>query len=520
MLLTKSVIMKWGKRNKKWYINKGYVLTKLGEEFEVKVEDLTNASTALVDIECDGICNTILTNVPWYNYTKLVREDGKYYCRKCGVQLFAKEKTRKIKLENGLSLEEWCIKNDHNDMLKNWDYELNDCLPNEINYGTAKKYYFKCERGLHTSELKWIYNAIGHQTYKIECDQCKSFEQWCIDNNRQDVLDRWDYELNNKIPIETHSGSHNKYYFKCPRGLHKSESKRIKSFTNGQEGSMDCKKCNSFAQWGIDKFGEDFLEKYWDYGKNINIAPWDIDKSCAKNVYIKCQEKDYHGSYDITCCNFVSNKRCPYCNNHHGNVHVLDSLGTLHPEVLVIWSDKNNKSPYEYSSFAHLKVYWKCLKGIHYDYKRNIGNSTTYNFRCPECEYSKGEESIANNLIKKEFIKISQEDFEQLFEIDKYNKYYYISQKTFDGLIGLGCGNLSYDFYLPKYNLLIEFQGEQHERYIPGFHKTIEDFEKQVEHDMRKREYAEQNNYNLLEIWYWDFDKIEEILKTEVFNIG
>jgi len=38
----------------------------------------------------------------------------------------------------------------------------------------------------------------------------------------------------------------------------------------------------------------------------------------------------------------------------------------------------------------------------------------------------------------------------------------------------------------------------------------------QQEHDRRKREYALYNNINLLEIWYWDFNRIEEILQTEL----
>lgn len=29
-----------------------------------------------------------------------------------------------------------------------------------------------------------------------------SFKQWCLDNNRQDLLLRWDYELNEKAPSE------------------------------------------------------------------------------------------------------------------------------------------------------------------------------------------------------------------------------------------------------------------------------------------------------------------------------
>lgn len=86
-------------------------------------------------------------------------------------------------------------------------------------------------------------------------------------------------------------------------------------------------------------------------------------------------------------------------------------------------------------------------------------------------------------------------------------------------MLGLGNGNLSYDFYLPDYNLLIECQGIQHESWRKNW-ITKEDFEKQLEHDRRKREYAKKNNINLLEIWYYDMDNIENILieKLQIKN--
>ena len=49
-------------------------------------------------------------------------------------------------------------------------------------------------------------------------------------------------------------------------------------------------------------------------------------------------------------------------------------------------------------------------------------------------------------------------------------------------------------------------------KYCKGFHKSKKDFERQQEHDRRKKEYALQNNIELLEIWYYDYDNIEEIL--------
>ena len=102
---------------------------------------------------------------------------------------------------------------------------------------------------------------------------------------------RWDYELNNCKPNEINCNTEKRYYFKCLRGIHKSETKQINIFTIGFNGTMNCKTCNSFAQWGIDNLGEDFLKKYWDYEKN-KISPWKIAKGSNKpKVFIKCQKK-------------------------------------------------------------------------------------------------------------------------------------------------------------------------------------------------------------------------------------
>jgi len=464
MLLSEEVEIKWNSKNKQWYESKSYIFTKINDIFRVKIKDLSKCSSAIVEIKCDceDCKNTsYLRFITWKDYQKHVQYNGKYYCKKC-LRLYKDNNNKTSKSKNNVK-------------------------PKSKNIVELK-----------TKNIK------------------KSFEQWCIENNHQDVLNRWDYYLNNCKPNEVTYSTNNKYYFKCPRGLHKSELKKIQSFAQGEKGSMNCKMCNSFAQWGIDNVCENFLEEYWDYELNI-IDPWKMSKGDIKKIYIKCQEKNYHGSYDIISRNFSGKRcRCPYCSNRHGRVHILDSLGTLYPQVLNIWSDKNKKTPYEYSPFSTQKIYWKCPEGIHDDHYRDINRSNRVNFRCPECEYSKGEERISNWLINNEFNKLVEEQFNILNDLEKKKYKYYIPQKEYDGLVGLSKGNLSYDFYLPNYNLLIEYQGEQHEKYISYFYKSKKDFEKQLEHDLRKREYAQNYNIKLLEIWYFNYDNIETILEKEL----
>ena len=114
----------------------------------------------------------------------------------------------------------------------------------------------------------------------------------------------------------------------------------------------------------------------------------------------------------------------------------------------------------------------------------------------PKLSYSEGENKIAK------------------FLRDNNIKFY--EEYSFPNLFGTGGGLLRYDFYLPKYNLIIEFNGLQHREFIQYFHKTHEEFERLKEHDKRKRIYALEHNIDLLDIWYYNEDNIEYILKNHL----
>lgn len=108
---------------------------------------------------------------------------------------------------------------------------------------------------------------------------------------------------------------------------------------------------------------------------------------------------------------------------------------------------------------------------------------------CPRCKKfnSKGELAIKKIL-------------------EKHNISYQ-QQKRFENLSAL----LSFDFYIPKNNILIEFQGEQHFHPISHFGGESK-FLKQQENDNKKRQYCKENKYSLLEISYKEIDDIENIL--------
>lgn len=106
---------------------------------------------------------------------------------------------------------------------------------------------------------------------------------------------------------------------------------------------------------------------------------------------------------------------------------------------------------------------------------------------CPYCEKTK---SLGESRIEK-FLRINNIQFR--------------TQERF-----LQCKDklcLPFDFYLPQFNICIEFQGEQHYN-----EASLLWSEQLIRHDEIKRKFCKDNGILLIEIPYYDIDNIEKYL--------
>ena len=343
----------------------------------------------------------------------------------------------------------------------------------------------------------------------VECTNCchkyeNSFAYY-IQQELQEPLNKyWDWEKNDLNPYCISNGSSTKYiWIKCTKkDYHGSYKTTVCGFIRGgrcpyctsKGGKVHPK--DSFGQWLIDTYGEDAIKKYWSFKNTLN--PFEISKNNNKKVWMLCQEHDYHndyGGYKTKASHFVRGRRCPYCINR--KIHPKDSFGALYPEKAKYWSLNNKKSPYEVASYTNKKYKFICEKcGKEFEKVLNSLNQKDIGVVCKDCNNSQLEDNTKNIL-------------------NKYN-ITYEREFTFDGLIGIGGQSLRFDFYLPDYNLLIECQGIQHKEWQETW-ITKDGFERQLEHDRRKRAYAEKHNINLLEIWYYDINNIENILIEKLY---
>ena len=292
-----------------------------------------------------------------------------------------KEKSLGFKYPECLEL--WSDKNE----LSPYDY-----FPRE-----KTKVWWKCHNGLHDDYLR---SCDGSTAKNYKCPKCntkkqqesykyrlnETFESFCIANDLQELLNLWDYDLNNikSNEIGPHS-TKQKIWFKCPKGLHGSHLVNINSLCRTVEKAREmnvCIGCNSIGQAIIDKYGKKYLDLIWS-DKNKK-SYFEIPRCGTTKIWLRCINNEEHQDYDLYPGNFFKTHTCPYCVGKR--VCYTNSLGYIYPKSVERWSDKNKLTPFDYMPNSKEKVWFKCENNKHADYLRRITNaSNLYDFRCPEC---------------------------------------------------------------------------------------------------------------------------------------
>lgn len=78
MIIDQMVEMTWNGRNKKYYIEKGYNFTKIGDKFKVNTDDLARTSKVKVVVVCDT-CNCSKYTISYYAANK----SSEHVCKSC-----------------------------------------------------------------------------------------------------------------------------------------------------------------------------------------------------------------------------------------------------------------------------------------------------------------------------------------------------------------------------------------------------------------------------------------------------
>lgn len=195
-----------------------------------------------------------------------------------------------------------------------------------------------------------------------------------------------------------------------------------------------------------------------------------------------------HGIFKQLANNHLNGSICPKCRNEKLSLKFRSSL-----DYFIKKANEKHENIYEYKNVNYIngntKITINCkIHGLFLQTPNNHLNGAG----CPKCKESKGERKIHTFLNK--------------YNID------FIREYTIDNCRSNLNKILSFDFYLPKYNLLIEYDGEQHYQSV-DFFGGEKSLERQREIDLTKIKFAIENKYYLLKMPYLIYDDIDSTLK-------
>lgn len=272
-----------------------------------------------------------------------------------------------------------------------------------------------------------------------------SFEQWCLDHDREKWLELWDGDKNGISPSEVSWGSEKHFYFKCSRGIHDSELKQICVLTKNR-ADISCKKCRSIGQWLLDNYGADGISMYWS--ENNTLDPFDVCYSSNKEVLFKCNIGNQHPDYPMMPGTFTGQGcRCSVCINRK-IIPGINDVATTHP-----WTIKhflNSVDATTVCAGSKQLMRFKCpLCG--YKYERSMEKAIRFKCSCRRC----GDKVSYPNKFVCMFLS-------QLMALKNIP---FESEKTFDWSKNVGddVKRRVYDFFIDICEpIIIEVHGEQH----------------------------------------------------------
>lgn len=197
-------------------------------------------------------------------------------------------------------------------------------------------------------------------------------------------------------------------------------------------------------------------------------------------------------------CHVVQGCGCPACANYTNNLSNEQRKQMWLKKCKEKFNDR-----FDYSKFDYVNNDTKGMiycREHHYSFMVSPDTHIRGAGGCPYCVGSIGEVHIRTWLENHHI------SFEPQFKIPNENLF---CKRQY----------LCVDFYLPKQNMIVEMNGEQHYMYIRHFHSTKGDgwsFEDQQVRDETLRTYCKEHRISLLEIKYDQIDDIPSILAKAV----
>ena len=319
-----------------------------------------------------------------------------------------------------------------------------------------------------------------HKFFK--CNECVKKEQSIRNSIPYEIAVKRVEEKGYKLltPKEKYKKFNSKYEIECPNGH------IYKQNLNDLYMGHGCKKCASKRNSEKQRLNYEYVkDKINEFGFKLLSNDYKNTDEKLKVKCNKCGEIFYP-----TFHNLQKGSGCPKCYDKLRSTSCIIPYEERLEYVKAFGYDII--TPKERYVNGAQKILLKCNHGHIYETTLNDFNDGR---RCSKCNQSKGEIRI------KEYL--------------KNNNINFIEQYKFDNCRAKR--KLPFDFYLPLFNILIEYDGRQHYEISKHF-GGIDAFIGTKVRDTIKNIYCNENNIKLIRIPYWNFNNIEIILNEKIIN--
>ena len=254
--------------------------------------------------------------------------------------------------------------------------------------------------------------------------------------------------------------------------------------SNHLQGKTGCPKCRREEQAINSHYTtEQFIEK----AREVHGQKFNYEKTVYTGTYnditIICP---IHGEFQQRATTHLNSYGCNQCAMDSIKKHNKKSTKQFIRECEEVHGKR-----YDYSKISYVNAYTP-IEIICKEHGSFWQTPTHHlrGYRCPVCQESKGEFRVRTYLETKGI------EFEK--------------QKTFEKCVNIK--PLKFDFYLPKENVLIEFDGEQHFQ-AKDFFGGVEALLENHKLDRIKNKFTIENNIPMLRIKYTDLKNIEILIE-------
>lgn len=337
--------------------------------------------------------------------------------------------------------------------------------------------------GIKTNGKNSCYDCKGNKTHERYMNELSEDRYNAIKNR----CDKLNYTLLSKEE-DIHT-IHSSIHFMCPRHGHQTLCGT--TLLNGAE----CKDCarEKNGQKRILKMQSKIQEEISQYNNNRLLNKEDYINGTTKNLKVVCGKCNKvfitdRNSY-LKNTQRHENYLCPSCNREMVRSRMLRDIDDVENYINSINNNKLlNKEDYKGNDIANLKIQCGICGEI---FTTTLVHYQAGKIMCRKCSsaISHGELAIKEVL--------------DGYHVHYKEEYWFSDCRDINPL--------PFDFYLPDYNLCIEYQGGQHYKSVEFFGGE-EAFKIRQLHDQIKRDYCNLNNIVLIEIPYWEYKNIKNIL--------